>query len=483
MSISFEVIHKDIMGRSGKLKVGDKTIKTPLLLPVINPHIQLIKPEEMEKLGVEALITNAYIFSKSEEFRERAINEGLHKVLNFNGVIMTDSGAFQQSVYGDVGFTNAETVNFQRSIGSEIIVPMDIATSPDKTYEEAEEELSITMERIKEALTIIDDGHLCAPVQGGIHPELRKRAGKEVNDLNVVFCPIGAVVPLMESYRYKELVQVVMAAKSELSPSSCIHLFGAGHPSMFALAAAMGCDVFDSAAYALYAREGRYMTPQGSYKLNEINELPCACEVCRNHTAEELRTSPDKERLLAFHNLYVTLAEISRIRQSILDGTLWELVDERCRNHPRLLEGYRELLKYTDQLEKSDRITKRRFFYRGSESCLRTEVIRYHEMIKRLPAGEKVLISFDGKSISGYDSIFFFKPPFGPYLPELKETFPVGQSEIPEWDADMIKSGCKGILNLIKSNESSVFFIACDNELKSTLSEELADVKNRFSYV
>ena len=63
MSISFEVIHKDIMGRLGKLKVGDKTVRTPLLLPVINPHIQLIKPEELAKLGVEALITNAYIFN------------------------------------------------------------------------------------------------------------------------------------------------------------------------------------------------------------------------------------------------------------------------------------------------------------------------------------------------------------------------------------------------------------------------------------
>ena len=483
MSISFEVIHKDIMGRAGKLKVGDKTIKTPLLLPVINPHIQLIKQEEMEKLDVEALITNAYIFSKSEEFRERALKEGLHKVLNFNGVIMTDSGAFQQSVYGDVGFTNTETVKFQRSIGSEIIVPMDIATSPDKTFEEAKEELSITIERIKEAFTIIDDGHLCAPVQGGIHTDLREKAGEEVKNLNVVFCPIGAVVPLMESYRYKELVNVVMAAKSKLSPSSCIHLFGAGHPSMFALAAAMGCDVFDSAAYALYAREGRYMTPQGSYKLNEVNELPCACEVCRTHTAEELKKSPDRERLLAYHNLYVTLAEISRIRQSILDGTLWELVDERCRNHPRLLDGYRELLKYTEQLEKSDRITKRRFFYRGSESCLRTEVSRYHEMVKRLSASGKVLISFDDKKRAGYDTVYLFKPPFGPYLPELKETFPVGQSEIPDWDNEMIKSGCIGILNLIQSNKNSEFYIACDDELKEAVSNELKDVKDRFSYV
>ncbi|WOF15590.1 tRNA guanosine(15) transglycosylase TgtA [Methanoplanus sp. FWC-SCC4] len=483
MSISFEVIHKDIMGRTGKLRVGDKTVKTPLLLPVINPHIQLIKPKELEKMGVEALITNAYIFNKSEEFHERAVSEGLHKVLDFNGVIMTDSGAFQHSVYGDIDFSNIDTIKFQRAIGSEIIVPMDIATGPDKTFEEAEEELKITMERITEALSVIDDGHLCAPVQGGIHTELRKRAGSQVKDLGIIFCPIGAVVPLMESYRYKELVQVVMAAKSKLSPSSCIHLFGAGHPSMFALAAAMGCDVFDSAAYALYAREGRYMTPQGSYKLNELNELPCACEVCRTHTAAELKNSPDKERLLALHNMYVTLAEISRIRQSILDGTLWELVDERCRNHPRLLEGYRELLKYTDQLEKSDRITKRRFFYRGSESCQRTEVLRYHEMITRLPAGKNVLISVDRETKGDYDTVFGFKPPFGPYLPELGETYPVGQSEIPEWDFDMVNSGCKGIIKLIESNEESSFYISCSDSWKSVISEALKGIEGRYSYV
>ncbi len=57
------------------------------------------------------------------------MDEGLHAVLGFDGIIMTDSGAFQQSVYGgDVAFSNTDTVRFQRQIGSEIIVPMDIAT-------------------------------------------------------------------------------------------------------------------------------------------------------------------------------------------------------------------------------------------------------------------------------------------------------------------------------------------------------------------
>ena len=121
-----------------------------------------------------------------------------------------------------------------------------------------------------------------------------------------------------------------MAAKQTIPRSSCVHLFGAGHPSMFALAAAMGCDLFDSAAYALYAKEGRYLTSHGSFKVDELTDLPCACAVCRSHTAGELKTAPDRTRLLALHNLAVTLAEIARIRQAITDGTLWELVNDRC---------------------------------------------------------------------------------------------------------------------------------------------------------
>lgn len=481
--ITFECQHKDIWARTGKLRVGDKTAKTPLLLPVINPHLPLITPKEMQDMGIEALITNAYIFSKSEEYRDRALNEGLHAVLNFSGIIMTDSGAFQQSVYGDVAFSNTDTIRFQRKIGSEIIVPMDIATSPDKDHEEAAADLGVTMARIREAMEVIDDGHLAAPVQGGIYPDLRKRAGEEVRETGAIFCPIGAVVPLMESYRYRDLVTVVMAAKQTLSPGSCIHLFGAGHPSMFALAAAMGCDVFDSAAYALYAREGRYMTASGSFKLAELNELPCACEVCRTHTARELQESPDKERLLAKHNLIVSLAEIARIRQCIQDGTLWELVDERCRNHPLLLDGYRELLKYTDLLLTRDSVTKRRFFYRGSESCKRTEVIRYHEMIPRFSVGDAIHISLSDEDGPVGATAFRFKPPFGPYPPELSETFPIGQSEVPEWDEDMVKSGCKGIIELIHANPGIPVTINAGERWKQTIRDALQNMEQCYEFI
>ncbi len=65
MGIAFESLYSDIAGRTGKLTVGKKTLKTPALLPVINPHLQIVTPKEIQAMGVEALITNAYIFSQS----------------------------------------------------------------------------------------------------------------------------------------------------------------------------------------------------------------------------------------------------------------------------------------------------------------------------------------------------------------------------------------------------------------------------------
>jgi 7-cyano-7-deazaguanine tRNA-ribosyltransferase len=480
MAIAFESLYSDIAGRCGKLTVGKKTIKTPALLPVINPHIQLVTPKEIQSMGVEALITNAYIFSQSQQYRERALTEGLHRVLDFDGVIMTDSGSFQLSVYGQVSITNTETLSFQRDIGSDIWVPLDIPTSPGSDRDTTERELGITLQRLAEAKRVFGrDAPIAGPVQGGSFTDLRKRAGREVTNLGFSFCPIGAVVPLMESYRYRDLVNVVMAAKQTLSPSACVHLFGAGHPSMFALATAMGCDLFDSAAYALYAKEGRYLTTHGSFKIDELADLPCACNICRTHTCEELRTAADRDRLLAFHNLYVTLAEISRIRQAITDGTLWELVDERCRGHPQLLAGYRAFLNTTSSLEKTDRVSKRRFFYRGDESCRRTEVFRYQQMLPRLVLGKKVLIAFEGGTRDEFSDTLFFKPPFGPYPKELKETFPIGPSELPDWDDTMVRTGCRGIRLLMESHPDSQFVVSCNSRWEGIVRQELGEIQVR----
>lgn len=476
MTSTFEVLDEDIAGRLGRLVVESKVVHTPALLPVVNPHLPLITPAEMHTLGVEALITNAYIFYHSDRFRAEAEQHGLHRLLGFDGVIMTDSGAFQQSVYGAVDITNQTTVQFQKVIGGDILVPLDIPTPPSADRATAEADLAITLTRLEEARELAGERTCAGPVQGGIFPDLRRKAAEQVQALGFTICPIGAVVPLMEQYRFRDLVRIVLSAKAGLSPSSAVHLFGAGHPSMFALAVAMGCDLFDSAAYALFAKDRRYLTGHGSYRLDELAELPCPCEVCRRYTADKLKDSPDVERLLALHNLSVTIAEIARVRQAIRDGTLWELVDERCRGHPRLLDGYHELIRHTGELQATDRASKRRFFYRGSESCHRTEVLQYHERIRSLSLPPEVIILVGRREGEYREGILFFRPPFGPYPVELSETFPIGQSVIPEWNEEMVRAGCAGIRSLITSHPGTVFSIECNNEWYQVLRSELPEV-------
>jgi len=190
-----------------------------------------------------------------------------------------------------------------------------------------------------------------------------------------------------------------------------------------------------------------------------------------------LKRSPDRERLLALHNLYVTLAEIARIRQAITDGTLWELLDTRCRSHPRLLEAYREFLRHTGELERNDNVSKRRFFYQGSESCMRTEVVHYQRTLDRVSLGGRVLVTLTGSSPGGYDDVLFFKPPFGPYPQGLSETFPIGQSEIPYWDDDMVRTGCRGIARLAESHPESAITVLCPAEWTAFVRNELPEIE------
>jgi len=124
MSVIFEILDKDAGGRIGKLRTPHGTVETPTVMPVINPNIQLISPKEMKSFGAEILITNSYIIYRKEELRNVALEKGLHGLLDFDGPIMTDSGSFQLSVYGSVEVTNEEILEFQKKIGSDIIVPL-----------------------------------------------------------------------------------------------------------------------------------------------------------------------------------------------------------------------------------------------------------------------------------------------------------------------------------------------------------------------
>ncbi|MFB6170198.1 MAG: tRNA guanosine(15) transglycosylase TgtA, partial [Haloarculaceae archaeon] len=373
-----------------------------------------------------------------------------------------DSGSFQLAEYGDIDVTTPEILRFQHDIGSDVGTPVDIPTPPDVEREQAERDLATTQERLETAETV-DVGEMLvnAPVQGSTYPDLRERAARDAYGTSLDVFPVGAVVPLMKEYRFADVVDVVAAAKRGLGLDAPVHLFGAGHPMMFALAAAVGCDLFDSAAYALYARDDRYLTVRGTEQLADLEYFPCTCPVCAEYGPSELRAmaDADRERLLAEHNLHVSFGEMRRVRQAIRRGTLLELVESRARAHPTMLDGYRALLDHPDQLEATDPVSKDAFFYLSAESADRPEVVRHHRRLDRFDPEGRVLLSEGGRN-DRYDETWRVVPPFGPFPRGLSETYPF-TAEVPDRrDARACERAADGVARLAAANPETEFTLA-----------------------
>ncbi|MFL2975759.1 MAG: tRNA guanosine(15) transglycosylase TgtA [Candidatus Thalassarchaeaceae archaeon] len=345
----FEITHRDGAARIGRLHSKHGAITTPMLLPVINPNLRTIEPREMwEKFGIEALITNSYVIWKHEDLRTTALSDGIHSLLDFPGAVVTDSGTFQSYVYGDVEVGPEEIVTFQRDMGVDIGTMLDVFGRPDMSREELEGAVEETADRAEPSLAVAGSEMLLnGPIQGGTHADLRAQSSllmgsSESEGRGFAVHPIGGIVPLMEQQRYRELFEILLASKSNLPPDRPVHFFGCGHPMLFPMAIALGVDLFDSAAYAIFARDDRLLTPEGTVKLGDIQEWPFNSHALFGTTPQGVREMERDERsvILAKHNLEVTQSELARCRESIRNGTIWELAEKRSHASPYLRDAF-----------------------------------------------------------------------------------------------------------------------------------------------
>jgi 7-cyano-7-deazaguanine tRNA-ribosyltransferase len=429
----FELKDRDAAGRIGILKLGKRKVETPAIFTVVNPNKLVIPPKELkEKFKLDLMITNSYIIWNSETLREKAINLGLHKLLDFDGMIMTDSGAFQLYAYGKVDVDNATIIDFQQKIQSDLGVILDVPKYGMRS--EVKSALEITIKRTEEWMKIRESSEnigkmgWAGPIQGAEYPDLLEKSAKFMAKLPFDVYALGTCVPYLEKYEFGKILQNIITCKKLLPPNKPLHTFGAGLPQFFALAVAAGSDLFDSAAYVLYAENNRYMTLEGVKSLGKMEYLPCSCPICSKYSAKDLKESPNRVELLARHNLWVTVKEIKTIKQAIREGRLFELVEQRCRAHPKLLEALTILYDNSKFLENFDPVSKRSaFFYSGKESLRRPAVLRYQEkLMKRfLPASKTVSIR---------------QTPIGIIPKELEGIYPQGQCEFPDIEFNWDKS-------------------------------------------
>jgi 7-cyano-7-deazaguanine tRNA-ribosyltransferase len=285
--------------------------------------------------------------------------------------------------------------------------------------------------------------------------------------------PVGGTVPLMEQYRYADVVRVVLSAKKYLPPNRPVHLFGCGHPTFFAQAALLGCDLFDSASYAKFAAANRMMLPSGTVHLTDLDDSPCACPVCSVFSPKQIvsENKDKRELLLMKHNLWVSIAEIKRVRQAISEGKLFELAAYRARGHPSLYEAFQVMLDYFDIFEQYDPVSNgSSIFYTGPETVRHPRLERFHQRIlERYPfrkaqtllliptlgnrpfSDMALLLADEVKKRSPEELLLVFITPFGVVPWELEHVYPAQQCIFPRTlDSDTLKMAKRRVAEFLQ---------------------------------
>ena len=405
-SYLFDISKTDLAGRIGTIHTNHGKIETPAYVPVIHPVKQTISSKKIKDIGFDIVITNAYITKNN--FGEDAAKKGIHKIINFDGAIMTDSGGYQVLEYGDVKVLPPDMANFEKEILTDFAIPLDKPTGFGLPLKKAEAYVKHTLKISKQTLeSSQDNGQIwIGPIQGGEHFDLVAKSTTSLVKMGFQMLALGSPVEFMQSYEYRLLAQMIVAAKKQMPQSIPLHLFGAGHPLTIPFAVALGCDTFDSASYMLYAKQQRYITEDGTRYLKDIAVFPCNCEVCTKYTPNEFRQLESTEKInqLAIHNLHAIKLEVDKVKQAIYEGRLWEYVMKKARAHPKLFEMIEVMTSnYEFFNSTTPKFKEKAIFLYDKEDQFRPEVQSYHNIVRKFKSKKKkIIITNESKTKPGY---------------------------------------------------------------------------------
>ena len=391
----FEISKTDLAGRIGSIHTNHGKIETPAYVPVIHPVKQTIPSKKIKEIGFDLVITNAYITRNG--YGDEAIKKGIHNIIDFDRAIMTDSGGYQVLEYGDVEVSPPEMASFEKGILTDFAIPLDKPTGFGMPIKKAEAYVKHTLQVSKKTLEDSEDnGQIwIGPIQGGEHFDLVAKSTKSLVKMGFQMLALGSPVEFMESYEYRLLAQMIVAAKKQMPHSIPLHLFGAGHPLTIPFAIALGCDTFDSASYMLYAKKHRYITDDGTRYLKDITVFPCNCEICSKYTPDEFRSLEATEKInqLAIHNLHAIKLEVDKVKQAIHEGRLWEYVIKKARAHPKLFEMIEVMTENYEFLGLgTPKFKEKAIFLYDKEDQFRPEVQSFHNTVRRFKSNKKKIV-------------------------------------------------------------------------------------------
>lgn len=362
MSFSFDTLHHDShsAARTGIVHTPHGDIHTPAFMPVgTQATVKAMTPEEVEKTGAEILLCNTYhlYLRPGHELIKEA--GGLHRFMNWDKPILTDSGGFQvfslsslrtmqddgvlfqSHIDGSRHFFSPEKViEIEEALGADIIMPFDVCSpwpSEKKVVEEALERTTRWALRCKQA-HMLQDQALFGIVQGGTFADLRRRSAQELTDIGFPGYSIGGLSVGEEKPLMYEMLEVLDPVLPRDKPR---YLMGVGSPDCLIEGALRGVDMFDCVLPTRTARMGTLFTWQGKINIRnakfEHDHTPidpeCGCYACQNYTRAYLRHLFKAgeilgARLASWHNLHFLQELMQKIRQAIAEDRLREFRDE-----------------------------------------------------------------------------------------------------------------------------------------------------------
>lgn len=305
-------------------------IQTPLFLPVYEIGNEYLNLDTLKTdFPLRGLITNAYFLYKQREIRKNIYPNYIKTLLDFKGLVVTDSGAFQ-ALSGKIILNNKKIIRFQTEIGADIISPLDLITGPGDNKTEAQKKMTATLKRIEQGLQICNPAILIGVQQGGKYLDLRRQAIKHLIQLEVEYIALGSLVPFFNKNHHLEFPIKVIREARDLAGNIPIHLYGAGDPLELPFYLYCGCDIFDSSSFIHYAISNYYMTPFGAFPIKSygIKSLyDCECPYC----AGDIPANPS---LLAKHNLWIIYKVMKTATELKERGDLKNYCDEiALKNH------------------------------------------------------------------------------------------------------------------------------------------------------
>lgn len=362
-AVTFELIKTDdrSKARIGRVSTPHGTIETPVFMPVgTAAAVKAMRPEEVKALGAEIILSNTYhlYLRPGHEIVKEA--GGLHKFMNWDGPILTDSGGFQVFSLGDLRTITEEGVEFrshidgskhmlspeksmevQNALGSDIIMAFDECPPypADRQYvKQSLERTTRWLKRCKEAHQNTEQQSLFGIMQGGMYADLRRESAEQIVELDLPGYAIGGLSvgepkPLM--------YEMLDACVDYLPKEKPRYLMGVGSPDCLFEGVERGVDMFDCVLPTRIARNGTAMTSAGRVNIKNAQyerdftplDADCDCYTCRNYTKAYLRhvfkaNEMMASMLLSNHNLHFLTHMMQRIRSAISEGRFLEYKNE-----------------------------------------------------------------------------------------------------------------------------------------------------------